>query len=164
MARLYSRQAAGSCCTMTRKRAATCNIWAASLSRALRCILFPQVMFGRHRIHDPDIVSKTSRSLCSDVFATVSICTADRVTSAYAVVTLAGHGLAQPVLGISEGRRLLLGDQLLAEGCTSAAVRADGPGGPYLLFTTTDNVLHTVPLTQLQAGAPVIDDEPAPAR
>ncbi|CAK0773220.1 hypothetical protein CVIRNUC_004042 [Coccomyxa viridis] len=75
-----------------------------------------------------------------------------------------GHGLAQPALGISGSRRLLLGDQLLAEGCTSAAVRADGPGGPYLLFTTTDSVLHTVPLTQLQAGAPVMEDEPVPAR
>ena len=94
----------------------------------------------------------------------ICIHTAAMVVSAYRVVTLAGHGLAQPVLGISERRRLLLGDQLLAEGCTSAAVRADGPGGAYLLFTTTDSVLHTVPLTQLQAGALVLEDEPTPAR
>ena len=68
------------------------------------------------------------------------------------------------MLGISERRRLYVGHQLLAEGCISAAVRADGPGGPYLLYTTADSVLHTVPLAQLQAGAPVVEDEPASAR
>ena len=171
MAKLYSRQAPGSCCSMTRKRAATCSIWEALLSRALKCILFPQVLGGSNCIQDSDIVSNHSSSFCTDGFAMASTRTAACITSAHAcvtsahtVVTLAGHGLAQPALGISGSRRLLLGDQLLAEGCTSAAVRAAGPGGPYLLFTTTDSVLHTVSLTQLQAGAPVIDDEPAPER
>ena len=94
----------------------------------------------------------------------IFIHTAAIVVPAHLVMTLAGHGLAQQALGISERRRLHLGDRLLAEGCTSAAVRADGPGGPHLLFTTTDSVLHTVPLAQLQAGAPAIGDEPAAAR
>ena len=164
MAKLYSRRAQGSSCSMTRKLAAICNIWEASLSRARKCTLFPQVLLWPNCIQDSDSVSNPSRSHCSDGSAPLSGRTAAFVASADAVMTLAGHGLAQPVLGISGSRRLLLGDQLLAEGCTSAAVRADGPGGPYLLFTTTDSVLHTVPLAQLQAGAPVIDDEPAPAR
>lgn len=164
MAKLCSRRAPGSCCSMTWKRAATCSIWEALLSRALKCILFPQVLGGSNCIQDCDIVSNHSTSFCTDGSAPLSIRTAAFVASADAVVTLAGHGLAQPALGISGSRRLLLGDKLLAEGCTSAAVRAAGPGGPYLLFTTTDSVLHTVPLTQLQAGAPVIDDEPAPER
>ena len=52
----------------------------------------------------------------------------------------------------------------LAEGCTSAAVRAEGPGGPYLLFITNENVLHTVPLSRLQEGMLLTGDKPVAER
>ena len=62
-------------------------------------------------------------------------------------------------LGISGRKRLYHGERLLAEGCTSAAVRTEGPGGPYLLFITSDSVLHTVPLSRLQEGLPLTGQE-----
>ena len=74
-------------------------------------------------------------------------------------MNVAGQGLEQQVLGISRSRKLYLGKRLLAEGCTSAAVRAEGPGGPYLLFITSDNVLHTVPLSRLQEGMLLTGDK-----
>lgn len=76
----------------------------------------------------------------------------------------AGEGLPQQALGISGRRALYLGERLLVEGCTSAAVRWEGAGGPYLLFITSDSVLHTVPLGRLQAGAALIADEPVAER
>lgn len=76
----------------------------------------------------------------------------------------AGQGLEQQVLGISRSRKLYLGERLLAEGCTSAAVRAEGPGGPSLLFITSDNVLHTLPLSRLQEGMLLTGDKPVAER
>ncbi|CAL5218701.1 g412 [Coccomyxa viridis] len=73
-------------------------------------------------------------------------------------------GLLHQALGISGRRRLYLGHQLLAEGCTSAVVRTEGAGGSYLLFITSDSVLHTVPLSQLQEGLPLTADEPVAER
>lgn len=67
-------------------------------------------------------------------------------------------------LGISRRRRLYLGDQLMTEGCTSAMLRMEGAGGPYLLFITSDNVLHTVPLSGLQDGLPLTADISVPDR
>ena len=78
--------------------------------------------------------------------------------------TCAEPGLTQLPLGISGRKRLYHGDRLLAEGCTSAAVRTEGPGGPYLLFITSDSVLHTVPLSRLQEGLPLTGQEPAVER
>lgn len=77
---------------------------------------------------------------------------------------VAGQGLEQQILGVSRTRKLYLGKRLLAEGCTSAVVRAEGPGGPYLLFITNDNVLHTVPLSRLQEGMLLIGDKPVAER
>ncbi len=53
---------------------------------------------------------------------------------------------------------------LLWEGCTSFAVRAEGAGGPYLLFITRDNVLHTVPFTSLLAPIDTSAHQDAPTR
>ena len=80
------------------------------------------------------------------------------------MICYAGPGPLQQALGISQRKRLYLGDQMLAEGCTSAAVRTEGAGGPYLLFITSDSVLHTVPLSQLQEGLPLTGDEPVAER
>ena len=76
----------------------------------------------------------------------------------------AGAGSMRQALGISRRKRLYLGDQLLAEGCTSATLRMDDAGGPYLLFITSDNVLHTVPLSCLQDGLPLTADISVPER
>ncbi|EIE25950.1 IKI3-domain-containing protein [Coccomyxa subellipsoidea C-169] len=58
-------------------------------------------------------------------------------------------GELPPVLGLSDKGKLYWGPLLLWEDCTSFAVRAEGAGGPYLLFVTRDNVLHTLPFTSL---------------
>ena len=57
-----------------------------------------------------------------------------------------------------------MGEELLAEGCTSAAVRTEGAGGAYLLFITSDSVLHTVPVSRLQEGLPLTGAELAVER
>lgn len=72
--------------------------------------------------------------------------------------------LMQQALGISDRRRLYLGEQLLAEGCTSATVRTEGAGGAYLLFITSDSVLHTVPVSRLQEGLSLTGVEPVVER
>ena len=43
-------------------------------------------------------------------------------------------------------------------------VRTEGAGGSYLLFITSDSVLHTVPLSQLQEGLPLTANEPVAER
>ncbi|PNG99531.1 hypothetical protein TSOC_014688, partial [Tetrabaena socialis] len=55
-----------------------------------------------------------------------------------------------PLLGLSPAGMLCLGSTVIsAADVTSFAVRAHGPGGPALLFTTRKNLLYTVLLSQL---------------
>ncbi|BDA44195.1 Elongator complex protein 1 [Coccomyxa sp. Obi] len=69
-----------------------------------------------------------------------------------------------PALGLTEKGKLYWGRMLLWEGCTSFAVRTEGAGGPYLLFITRDNVLHTVPFTSLLAPVDTSAHPDAPTR
>lgn len=69
-----------------------------------------------------------------------------------------------PALGLSEKGKLYWGPMLLWEECTSFAVRAEGAGGPYLLFITRDNVLHTLPFSTLLAPAESCGQPDAAAR
>lgn len=56
-----------------------------------------------------------------------------------------------PALGLTPQGQLHLGTQLITPDCTSMAVRKEGPGGPFLLFTTRQHQLHSIPFRQLQA-------------
>ncbi|KAG2445393.1 hypothetical protein HXX76_000015 [Chlamydomonas incerta] len=57
---------------------------------------------------------------------------------------------AAPLLGLTRGGRLCWGAAVVAPAdVTSFALRAYGPGGPALLYTTRKNLLYTVLLTQL---------------
>ncbi|KAK9915662.1 hypothetical protein WJX75_002381 [Coccomyxa subellipsoidea] len=69
-----------------------------------------------------------------------------------------------PALGLSEKGKLYWGPMLLWEECTSFAVRAEGADGPYLLFITRDNVLHTLPFSTLLAPAESCGQPDAAAR
>ncbi|KAA6419594.1 MAG: elongator complex 1-like [Trebouxia sp. A1-2] len=61
-----------------------------------------------------------------------------------------------PAVGLSEGGQLYWGSAPIQSACTSVAVRGQGPGGPFLLYTTRDNMLHTLPfaLLGLQTAKP----------
>ena len=56
-----------------------------------------------------------------------------------------------PALGLTPQGHLHLGPQLVSLDCTSMAVREEGPGSPFLLFTTRQHQLHSIPFRQLQA-------------
>ncbi|KAG2431603.1 hypothetical protein HYH02_013296 [Chlamydomonas schloesseri] len=57
---------------------------------------------------------------------------------------------AAPLLGLTRGGRLCWGGAVVAPAdVTSFALRAYGPGGPALLYTTRKNLLYTVLLAQL---------------
>ena len=56
-----------------------------------------------------------------------------------------------PALGLTPQGQLHLGTQLVTPDCTSLAVRTEGRGGPFLLFTTRQHQLHSIPFRQLQA-------------
>lgn len=55
-------------------------------------------------------------------------------------------------VGLTARGSVLAGAQTLAEGATSLAVRAGGPGGAFLLFTTRDSQLHARPFAALGAA------------
>ncbi|DBA88250.1 hypothetical protein WJX77_011440 [Trebouxia sp. C0004] len=65
-------------------------------------------------------------------------------------------GDTAPAVGLSEGGQLYWGSAPIQGACTSVAVRGQGPGGPFLLYTTRDNMLHTLPfaLLGLQSAKP----------
>lgn len=65
-------------------------------------------------------------------------------------------GNTAPSVGLSEGGQLYWGSAPIQGACTSVAVRGQGPGGPFLLYTTRDNMLHTLPfaLLGLQTAKP----------
>ena len=54
-----------------------------------------------------------------------------------------------PALGLSEKGQLYWGSSPIQSGCTSVAVRGQGAGGPFLLYTTRDSKMHTVPFDLL---------------
>ena len=54
-----------------------------------------------------------------------------------------------PAVGLSEGGQLYWGSNPIQGSCTSMAVRGQGPGGPFLLYTTRHSTLHTLPFTLL---------------
>lgn len=74
-------------------------------------------------------------------------------------------GDAAPAVGLSDGGQLYWGSSPIQGACTSVAVRGEGPGGPFLLFTTRGSVLHTVPfaLLGLQAAKPLPAKTAVPA-
>ena len=57
-----------------------------------------------------------------------------------------------PSVGLTARGSVRAGPQTLAEGATSLAVRAGGPGGAFLLFTTRDSLLHARPFAALGAA------------
>lgn len=63
------------------------------------------------------------------------------------------HGPAA-ALGLSERGQLLCGGRQLAADATSFALRCEGPGGAYLLFTTRQHTLATLDLGALQQQQP----------
>lgn len=65
-------------------------------------------------------------------------------------------GDTAPAVGLSEGGQLYWGSAPIQGACTSVAVRGQGPGGPFLLYTTRDHMLHTLPfaLLGLQTAKP----------
>lgn len=60
----------------------------------------------------------------------------------------AGPGTA-PAVGLSEGGQLYWGSDPIQGNCTSMAVRGQGPGGPFLLYTTRDSTMHMLPFALL---------------
>jgi elongator complex protein 1 len=57
-----------------------------------------------------------------------------------------------PLLGVSRSGMLSWGSAVIAPAdVTSVVVRARGPGGPMLLYTTRKNLLYTVLMSQLSA-------------
>ncbi|KAK9834184.1 hypothetical protein WJX81_006434 [Elliptochloris bilobata] len=79
-------------------------------------------------------------------------CPIMRATPA-AALTAPGGGVLPPAVGLTARGSLLAGGLTLVEGATSLAVRAEGPGGAFLLFITRDSQLHTRPFSALAAGA-----------
>ena len=70
-----------------------------------------------------------------------------------AALELAPPGGCPLAFGLSASGRLLWGARQLATEVTSFAVRQDGPGGAFLLYTTRAHNLHTVSLAALLTGA-----------
>lgn len=54
-----------------------------------------------------------------------------------------------PAVGLTEGGQLYWGSAPIMGACTSVAVRERGPGGPFLLYTTRDSMMHTLPFAVL---------------
>lgn len=54
-----------------------------------------------------------------------------------------------PAVGLTEGGQLYWGSAPIMGACTSVAVRGQGPGGPFLLYTTRDSMMHTLPFAVL---------------
>ena len=54
-----------------------------------------------------------------------------------------------PAIGLAEGGQLYWGSSPVQGNCTSMAARGQGPGGPFLLYTTRDSTMHTLPFTLL---------------
>lgn len=52
-------------------------------------------------------------------------------------------------VGLSRNGCLYFGGSLLSTGVTSVGIRSEGPGGPFILYTTKANQLHVVKLSQL---------------
>ena len=68
------------------------------------------------------------------------------------------------LVGLSANGHLYWGSDLVAEQCTSAAIRDKGPGGPHLLWTTHANFLHCRPfasLLQSEAASSLQPSRPA---
>ena len=61
-----------------------------------------------------------------------------------------------PAVGLSESGQLYWGSSPIQGACTSVAVRGQGSGGPFLLYTTRDSTLQSLPfaLLGLQAASP----------
>eukprot|EP00873_Tetraselmis_striata_P004301 jgi/Tetstr1/424565/TSEL_015091.t1 len=71
-----------------------------------------------------------------------------------------------PALGLDASGGLHCGRATLARGVTSAGMRAWGPGGAFLLYTTSSNELHTLSMPQVlavAAGRPLPPPQSAPA-
>ena len=76
-----------------------------------------------------------------------------------ALLACPGGERLPPAVGLTARGSVLAGALTLAEGATSLAVRADGPGGAYLLFTTRDSQLHARAFAALTAApAPAAED------
>lgn len=69
-----------------------------------------------------------------------------------AALALAPPGSCPLAFGLSASGQLLWGARQLAAEVTSLAVRQDGPGGAFLLYTTRSHNLHTVSLAALLKG------------
>ncbi|KAL4852847.1 Elongator complex protein 1 [Chlorella vulgaris] len=60
--------------------------------------------------------------------------------------------MGSPAVGLNANGQLYWGSRLLASEVTSFAVRSSGPGGAYLLYTTQQHTLHTLPVSGLAAS------------
>ena len=76
------------------------------------------------------------------------------------VSAMASAGAA--LVGLSVDGHLYWGSDLVAEQCTSAAIRDKGPGGPHLLWTTRASFLHCRPFASLLQSE--VFSSPKPSR
>lgn len=53
------------------------------------------------------------------------------------------------VVGLSRNGCMYFGGILVSTGVTSVGIRSEGPGGPFILYTTKANQLHLLQLSQL---------------
>ncbi|GIL52022.1 hypothetical protein Vafri_7984, partial [Volvox africanus] len=87
---------------------------------------------------------------CGPVAALKGPCPVVRSTPASLQGVAGSRNEVPPLLGLSRSGMLCWGSTVIvAADVTSVAVRARGPGGPALLYTTRKNLLYTVLMSQL---------------
>ncbi|GIL71049.1 hypothetical protein Vretimale_4117 [Volvox reticuliferus] len=97
-------------------------------------------------------VGASALAACGPVAALKGPCPVVRSTPALMLGAAGSRNEVPPLLGLSPSGMLCWGSTVIAPAdVTSVAVRARGPGGPALLYTTRKNLLYTVLMSQLSS-------------